>query len=776
MEVKGLTVLIEARNMLAAQLEVAQAQVQGFTAKAGGFIKKHKAAFAAAGAAIGAVAFKTAKDCINAASEFEKGLSNVKTLLDKTAQHWMPAYKKGIEDLSVAFGESTETLTKGLYDIISAATDPAKALDVLEVSAKAAIAGLSSTGVAADAVTTVLNAYGLSADHASEVSDKLFVVVNRGKVTFEELASNIGKVAGLAAQADLSFDELGAAIATLTRAGLRIEEAGTAIRGILNIFLKGGPEAAEIARTFGIELSTSTLKGDGLVKVLYKLKDASMEQLATLSPNIRGLVGLAGGLGDLEGITKDLNMIQNSLNATEDAFAMHLDDASLASAQLHQTLGLLKVRIGEELLPYVKEFTKWLQEGLAGGFTSVINGVKRVIAAFKLIGHTIEGVWEIFRGFIQIVAVELEGVGNVLADIFVPSRWKNIKSDAQKLSTDLSSTFKKNLDDFLETSGKIEQDLEELVFAGNLEIQEVVKVTGQVLTEEGDKQVENAKNTKDNLVSIVNEGKDAVITAGEDTAEELIDQYNEANRQIADLTLDLESQILQNTHEASNARIEAVRNEMETRLKIYREAMKDAGKTEADYEEYRLKIEKETQKEIDAIRWTQVATGIEIAKSLADARLMLGFKSAKAEKQWAIAVAGMEQAIAIARLWATAMKEGPVLGPIIAAANTGLLLAQFETQRRQIVSQNITPMAEGGIIRKPTLVMAGERGPEAFIPLREMSPITVNVNVEGNTITSETDISGLVDEIADKVKEGTIEGIKLSKSIFFNEGRVRGLA
>ena len=113
-------------------------------------------------------------------ADFEQQMANVSTMLDEPAKY-MEAYNDGIRKMSVEFGEGTDTLAKGLYDILSASIDPAQALDVLAILAKAARAGLTDTGIAADAITTILNAYGLSADHAESVSDLLFKTVKKGK-------------------------------------------------------------------------------------------------------------------------------------------------------------------------------------------------------------------------------------------------------------------------------------------------------------------------------------------------------------------------------------------------------------------------------------------------------------------------------------------------------------------------------------------------------------------------------------------------------------------
>ncbi len=117
---------------------------------------------------------------VKAAASFEEEMANVSTMLDQPEKH-MKRLTRGVRDMSIQFGEGTDTLAKGLYDILSASIPAEKALYVLSVSAKAARAGLTDTGVAADAITTVLNAYGMSAEKAGDVSDWLFSIVKKGK-------------------------------------------------------------------------------------------------------------------------------------------------------------------------------------------------------------------------------------------------------------------------------------------------------------------------------------------------------------------------------------------------------------------------------------------------------------------------------------------------------------------------------------------------------------------------------------------------------------------
>ena len=291
------------------------------------------------------------KSVIAAYSDFEKEMGNVSTMLNKQSMHFLPQYSKQLKEVSIAFGESTATLSKGLYDILSASIAPAKAMDVLTDSIKAAKAGMTDTAIAADAITTVLNSYGLKAEEAGTVSDKLFAIVRRGKITFEQLAPNIGKVASLASVAGLSFDEMGAAISTLTRAGLPAEIAITSVRSIINAFLKPAEESIKVAKKYGFEMNSATLKTMGLVGVIQKLKTASAEELAALIPNIRGMAGFASAVKQADGQLEDLNFMMNSQGLTQEQFNKISKTTAFKLARMNAVFTELKVSIGEGLLP-----------------------------------------------------------------------------------------------------------------------------------------------------------------------------------------------------------------------------------------------------------------------------------------------------------------------------------------------------------------------------------------------------------------------------------------
>jgi len=333
-------------------------------------------------------------------ADFEQQMANVSTMLDEPAKY-MDTFRRRIREMSIEFGESTSTLAGGLYDILSASVHPSKALDVLAVAAKAAKAGITDTATAADAITTVLNSYGLSADHAADVSDLLFQVVKKGKTNFGELAPNIGKTASIAATAGLGLDELGASIAVLTRNGLDTEQAMTAVNAILSSFLKPSAEGATLARQLGFELNAATIQSEGLAGVFERISQLPPEAIATLFPNIRALKGVFPALKNIEGFSQDVKSMADRAGATETAYAKMTRMIAHAFAQVKQAGLVMLSVIGEALAESLSVFAKrikgitttvgaWIGQNNKGITTTVgawIGQNKQlVITAAKIVG------------------------------------------------------------------------------------------------------------------------------------------------------------------------------------------------------------------------------------------------------------------------------------------------------------------------------------------------------------------------------------------------------
>ena len=345
---------------------------------------------------------------VKAFASFEEQMANVSTMLDEQTMHYMPQYEKALKSMAIEFGEGTETLSRGLYDILSASIAPNKALMVLTASVKAARAGMTDTATAADAITTILNSYGLAAEEAGRVSDVLFAIVKRGKLTFGGLAPNIGKVASIASTANLSFEELGAAIATMTRAGLQVDLATTSLRAMLNTFIKPTPTAIQLAKDFGFELSSATLQAIGLTGVLEKLKGATAEELAALMPNVRGLAGFAAALKNAEKQTDDLRLMLNSTGLTQVAFEKMTNTLMHTFRRWWQSIKIMSVSVGSYFAPAIRRLVDIATE------------------ANKRILEFLEGNKDYVQYWALVIAAHINFVRKVMQDFIMglPSNWE----------------------------------------------------------------------------------------------------------------------------------------------------------------------------------------------------------------------------------------------------------------------------------------------------------------------------------------------------------------
>lgn len=355
--------------------------------------------------------------------DFGKNMANVATMLDDPAAN-MDRFRAGVRGLSKDVGESTATLAGGLYDILSASIAPSKALEVLAVSAKAAKAGLTDTKTAADAVTTILNSFKMSADQAASVSDLLFTVVRRGKTTFAELAPSIGMVASTAAAAGVPLEELGGMIATLTRNGVRTENAITAVNATIAAFLKPTDEAAQYAEKLGFTMSTTTLQAEGLEGVFKRIAKLPPDAIARLFPNIRALRGVIPALAAIEEFGEDVAAMADRAGATEAAYEKMADTLSFQWDQVKAAASDALLTIGESVKDSLGKAAKWIKvaaDRIAEFIRqnkALVETIAKVAAALVILGVAMLAVGKI----VSIVSV-LWSLGTIAVKAYNIALW-----------------------------------------------------------------------------------------------------------------------------------------------------------------------------------------------------------------------------------------------------------------------------------------------------------------------------------------------------------------
>ena len=269
---------------------------------------------ALAGAGVAALSVKLAGD-------FSKRLAEVSTLMDNTSEKSIKQMGKELRLLSQTSGLALSSLSKAKYDVVSAGfAGAAESAQILATSTQLAVGGVTSAASAADLLTTSLNAYGLSANQVNDVSDTLFTTVKLGKTTMDELAGSLGKVLPIAKSAGVSFQAVGATMATLTAGGINTAESTTALRGAIIALTAPVGAAAEAMSEAGIETKRFDDGSLDLVGTLEQFQGMDPNTLRKFIPDINAMNAISALADNVEGLSENLSEFEKRTGATETAF------------------------------------------------------------------------------------------------------------------------------------------------------------------------------------------------------------------------------------------------------------------------------------------------------------------------------------------------------------------------------------------------------------------------------------------------------------------------
>jgi len=294
------------------------------------------------------------------AADFDESMTKIQTLVgissDKVEQ-----FKEKVLSLSGQTAKAPAELADALFTVTSAGLRGAEALQVLEMSAKGSAIGMGETKEVARAVTAVMQAYGPEVMSAAQAMDILTATVREGNLEAAELAPVLGRVVGVAAQLGVSFEEVGASVATFTRLGVDSSEAVTGLRGFLNALIKPSGEARDTLSQLGMTFADLRNEVDqkGLAQTMIKLIntfDGNVEALGSVIPNVRALgavMGTAGVQG--KAYLEIQNNIANSTGILDKAFEETSKSGAFQLREAFNSLRQVGTEIGSIVLPVVAD-------------------------------------------------------------------------------------------------------------------------------------------------------------------------------------------------------------------------------------------------------------------------------------------------------------------------------------------------------------------------------------------------------------------------------------
>jgi TP901 family phage tail tape measure protein len=341
------------------------------SSKFSSFANKASTAVIGAGLAVAAVSVKMATDfqsatttLVTGAGESEKNLAMI---------------RQGILDMAGVVGQTPKQLAAGLYMIESAGYHGAAGLKVLKAAAEGAAVGNAQMSTVAAALTTVMHDYNIPVSRANQVTSALVESVASGKTHLEDFGASIGKVIPTASLLGVSLQQVGAAMAVQTNAGMSARLAAMHLNATMLALVAPNKLAAATMDSFG--LSAQKLKDtmsnpkQGLNIALQDIVTAVGKKFpvgsAAYVEAIKAMVGGTVGFQTVAALTgthakefaTDVTNIGKAANGTSkevQGWSLVQKDLGQQLKQISGSGSSLAIQLGNLILPAASKIAGWV--------------------------------------------------------------------------------------------------------------------------------------------------------------------------------------------------------------------------------------------------------------------------------------------------------------------------------------------------------------------------------------------------------------------------------
>lgn len=303
-----------------------------------------------------------------AANEFNQIIADISAITELQINK----IEKSLLQLDNVFGRPSNTAST-FYETISSGVrgttdDVAEYVKAVGKAATTIRADIENTG---NVMTTLTNAYDLSIQDTQKLVDFLYLTVREGKAHGDELARTLGLVINNAAETGVSLNELGAAIAILSRTQ-SASQSMIGLNQMLNSLIKPTLQATAEARKWNIELGASALQAKGFTATLQELHDkvgGNVEALEKMFGNIRAgraVLSLTGR--QFDNFMTTLREFELGAGTGEEAFTKQIDTAYKDLVRLRAQTEKTLIQIGSDIEPVTRS-VYGLAEAIMKGFS-----------------------------------------------------------------------------------------------------------------------------------------------------------------------------------------------------------------------------------------------------------------------------------------------------------------------------------------------------------------------------------------------------------------------
>ena len=360
---------------------------------AGGGISKIMRMATQATAALGGAMGIVGAQSLRMSADVEKSIQMIEGLVGIFDPVQLNSFKDAINEIAPATGQSAAELAKAMFFITSAGARGSTAIEILDSTARLGAAGLGDLAEIARGIVSAVNAYGESNITAAHAADIFANTVRMGNLEATSLAPVLGHVIPIASQMGVSFEQVGAALAGMTRLGSSASESAVALRATLSGILKPTGRADEAFASVGLSaeqlrnaLTSGQLDLLGVLELLKKAFDGNTAAMAEAFPNLRALRGVLALVGNnLETNRMITDALADSTGVANEAYEAQADTLQFKLNQMLSAYKTANIAIGDALKPYVIPLLERFTNLLTRQTTELPKTIVKLIEYFKIL-------------------------------------------------------------------------------------------------------------------------------------------------------------------------------------------------------------------------------------------------------------------------------------------------------------------------------------------------------------------------------------------------------
>lgn len=379
---------------------------------------------------------------VKVTSTFDSAMSEVKAISGATGTQFTQLRDKAIEmgaKTKFSATESAEAFkymamagwdTKDMLNSISGVMNLAAASgEDLGTVSDIVTDAMTAFGLAADGTTKVLkNGYNVEVSNAEHFSDVLAEASSRSNTNVSLMGATFKYVAPIAGAMGYSIEDTAVAIGLMANAGIKGEQAGTALRSTITRLVKPTKESGTAMDALGISVTNSDGSMKSLDSILKQLRSSmsglTEDQKASYAAMLAGQEGMSGLLAIVNASDEDYNKLSESIanctGASQEMADTMQDNLGGAVTLLKSALESAGITIGERLTPYIRELAEWIT-GLVEKFNSLSDSQQDLIVKIGLILTAIAPVMligsKVFSLLSSVIGI-ITTVGSALSTVF----------------------------------------------------------------------------------------------------------------------------------------------------------------------------------------------------------------------------------------------------------------------------------------------------------------------------------------------------------------------